>query len=223
MRRKKKEAPPILTDCGAGRREKLGEAIADGGYIALMPLRCNPNHSAGLSRHLGCGAFVRRGLRGRAGDSLSMRSRCKIDGCDKRVVGFGLCMRHYRRFKRYGDPLAGRVDDGEPERFLAIAAAYRGDECLIWPYGKVGDGYAAIRDGEKKIQVHRRVCEIVHGKPPSPSHLAAHSCGNGHLGCISPNHLRWATHKENMQDRFMHARLGFGRHGANGPKVAEVT
>lgn len=34
---------------------------------------------------------------------------CSIDGCNGKVVGFGYCERHYRRFKNHGDPLAGRV------------------------------------------------------------------------------------------------------------------
>jgi hypothetical protein len=31
-----------------------------------------------------------------------------------------------------------------------------------------------------------------------------HSCGNGHLGCINPHHLRWGSHPENMSDKTIH-------------------
>jgi hypothetical protein len=52
----------------------------------------------------------------------------------------------------------------------------------------------------------RVVCILVYGDPPTPNHEAAHSCGNGHLGCFNPDHLRWATVAENMQDKIDHGR-----------------
>ncbi|MFB6448386.1 hypothetical protein [Bradyrhizobium tunisiense] len=40
------------------------------------------------------------------------------------------------------------------------------------------------------------MCEKVNGPQPTSRHRAAHSCGNGQKGCISPNHLRWKTCQE---------------------------
>lgn len=37
---------------------------------------------------------------------------CKIEGCDKRIIGLGYCSAHYSKFKKYGDPLGGRVNSG---------------------------------------------------------------------------------------------------------------
>jgi hypothetical protein len=41
-------------------------------------------------------------------------------------------------------------------------------------------------------------------------------CGNGHLGCINPHHLKWKTHWENHQDRHVHGTVRYGEehHGA---------
>jgi hypothetical protein len=52
--------------------------------------------------------------------------------------------------------------------------------------------------------VHRLVCEYVNGAAPTPRHHAAHSCGNGHLGCVTPRHLSWKTPSENADDKLVH-------------------
>lgn len=37
---------------------------------------------------------------------------CKIGGCGKRAVAFHLCSTHYSKLNKYGDPCAGRTNDG---------------------------------------------------------------------------------------------------------------
>jgi hypothetical protein len=32
------------------------------------------------------------------------RERCRIEGCEAKAVGKGLCWKHYQRQRRYGDP-----------------------------------------------------------------------------------------------------------------------
>jgi hypothetical protein len=58
------------------------------------------------------------------------------------------------------------------------------------------------------------MCILAHGEPPSPKHHAIHSCGQGHMGCINPRHLRWATAVENYADTIIHGTTPRGmRHG----------
>lgn len=40
------------------------------------------------------------------------KSTCSIVGCGKPVMGRGMCSAHYAKFRKYGDPLAGRVNSG---------------------------------------------------------------------------------------------------------------
>lgn len=136
---------------------------------------------------------------------------CKIDGCQSPVKARGLCGSHHKRWLRHGDPLGGTTYRGEVATWIERHTAYDGEECLMWPFSKDGYGYGTVnpRGGERKA--HRLMCSIVHGPPPTPKHEAAHSCGNGHLGCVSPRHLRWATREENMADRLLH---GGGNRGA---------
>lgn len=145
---------------------------------------------------------------------------CSIDGCKGNAhysaCGCrGWCGKHYQRWQRLGDPLAGGTFDGEPERYLSeVVLAYEGDECLPWPFGKSG-GYGTIYIDGRSHLVHRRVCERVNGPPPTPEHDAAHSCGKGHEACCAKRHLSWKTHVGNMADKITHGTSNRGeRHGS---------
>jgi len=136
---------------------------------------------------------------------------CSVDGCGKKHDAHGYCSVHRQRWQRFGDPLRENVtaSDGEPTFFLEKALRWRSNACLIWPFSRDNKGYARIatvkRDGRKvPARVNRVICLRVHGKPPTRKHEAAHSCGKGHLGCISPKHLEWKTHRENCLDKIIH-------------------
>ena len=133
---------------------------------------------------------------------------CPIDGCAGHSHwtakgSRGWCSAHYQRWAKHGDPLGGRASPGA---FLAwlneVALTFESDDCLFWPSTKSGPVHIKI-DGKTHI-VARVLCGWVHGDPPTLLHQAAHSCGNGHLGCINPGHLRWATIAENSADRLIH-------------------
>jgi len=95
--------------------------------------------------------------------------------------------------------------DGEPFRFYCdVVLPYDGDECLIWPYGRTGRGYARVRADGKEQYVYRLLCEERDGPPPTPKHQAAHSCGKGRAGCVNKRHVRWATRSENEADKVLH-------------------
>ena len=139
-----------------------------------------------------------------------MTKTCSIYGCTAAVYGRGWCGSHYRRWYRHGDPMAGRVFEGETQRFLETAATDAGDSCLIWPYARTSSGYGNVSRGGKFFVASRVVCEIAHGPAPSDRHEAAHSCGRGHHGCVSGGHLRWALPVENQSDRKAHGTLLVG-------------
>lgn len=133
-------------------------------------------------------------------------TRCSIAGCEQAKIARGWCRRHYYRWIRNGDPCGGRTAPGVPMQWLQKHATYRGDECLIWPFRRGGRGYAYL----KNAPACRTMCELSRGPAPSPSHEVAHSCGSGHLGCINPRHLRWATKSENEADKRKHGTLRRG-------------
>lgn len=94
--------------------------------------------------------------------------------------------------------------DGDLFKFILDHVAHGGDECVIWPYGRLPKGYGILSYNGRSWRAHRLMCILAHGEPPTRQHLAAHSCGNGHGGCINPKHLDWKTTSENNFDRRLH-------------------
>lgn len=155
---------------------------------------------------------------------MAVSRLCSIQDCGKRAKARGWCVAHYERWKRHGDPLAGRTPVGEPMRyFREVVLSYTGDECLLWPFSTGGKGYGQLNVDGEDVYVHRLVCEARHGPPPTPEHEAAHSCGKGHLSCCAQNHLRWASTKENIADQIIHDTVSRGaRHSQSKLTEAQV-
>lgn len=101
-------------------------------------------------------------------------------------------------------PLSTRsgTPHGEPLAYIRdVVLPYKGQDCILWPYGKTGGGYASVRVEGKQRIASRYICELTHGNPPSSEYEAAHSCNNGHLGCVAPAHLAWQTTAENVDHK----------------------
>lgn len=137
---------------------------------------------------------------------------CSIPDCGKRAKSGALCSMHYERKRVYGSPDGGQFHHGARMRFLTDTALHwQSNSCLYFPKSlsrKIG--YPTVRNDGLNTNASRIVCRMAHGEPPSTQHEAAHSCGNGHLGCINPKHLRWATHIENVADRTIHGTTARG-------------
>ncbi len=151
--------------------------------------------------------------------AVPAKTVCSVPGCiPKGRIKAGLCNKHYMRLKTTGSvdclKLAPR---GAPKKFIEDLLAGQivapDGECIIWPYGR-NAGYAAVssKRGSRKF-VHQILCEALHGPPP-PKHECRHLCGKGADGCVTPAHLCWGTHHENMKDKTVH--------GAHNPPRGEA-
>lgn len=90
---------------------------------------------------------------------------------------------------------------------------YRGNECVVWPLSRIPHtGYGVVCINGQRAYAHRVMCEFEHGPAPTPEHESAHSCNNGHLGCITPRHLSWKTRSGNQLDRRANGTHGHGSH-----------
>lgn len=138
-----------------------------------------------------------------------MKNHCSIDECINSATHRGWCKPHYMRWRRHGDPLSGAVprgaSEGSPKQFLEETVMHHeGDGCLLWPFAKYESGYPQITIDGVHRSLTRLICTRVNGDAPTPEHHAAHSCGNGHLGCVTKRHLSWKTRSENEADKLAH-------------------
>ena len=100
--------------------------------------------------------------------------------------------------------------------WLLANADYQGDECLIWPFYRNPNGYGQFGHLGKMCWAHRYMCELINGPAPSHKHESAHSCANGHGGCVHPKHLSWKTRSGNLLDCTEHGTHPRNVYGLNG-------
>lgn len=93
---------------------------------------------------------------------------------------------------------------GQKEPWLRDRVGHAGEDCLIWPFNRLSNGYGYVRTAGKMTTASRFMCELVNGPPPEVWYEAAHTCGAGHLGCVHPGHLVWKTPAQNRADRVLH-------------------
>lgn len=144
---------------------------------------------------------------------------CGVDGCNgnahwKAHGSRGFCGPHYTRLLRHGDPLGGRHSPGTCIQWLEDNVSHNSAECLYWPFADGGHGYGAVQFHGRMTTASRAMCVLAHGEPPLAEMEAAHNCGRGHLGCVNPQHLRWATRAENMADKIRHGTNQIGSSNA---------
>ncbi|WP_155951287.1 hypothetical protein [Rhizobium mesoamericanum] len=147
---------------------------------------------------------------------MAINRICSIPDCGNPLKSSGLCIKHYTRWYKYGDTSTVKATpNGEAREYYEnVVLKYEGDECLVWPYSRSTSGYGQARWNNKTSNVSRFVCEDVYGEPPTAKHEAAHSCGKGHLGCVSKSHLSWKSPSENQMDKVAHGTHSRGERGA---------
>lgn len=111
---------------------------------------------------------------------------CSVDGCERYKKYRLYCSEHYRRFKEYGDPLAGR----RPNRTF-WEQVNKTETCWEWT-GHTIRGYGSMGG---KLAHRISYAEIV---GPIPEGLELdHLCRNP--PCINPSHLEPVTREENLR------------------------
>ena len=93
---------------------------------------------------------------------------------------------------------------GVARAFIEKAAAYEGDDCLLWPYSKDNLGYGSIWVNGRMEKATREVCAAIIGRPlrkrNDGDEVVMHLCDNP--PCVNPRHLVVATRGDNIKDAY---------------------
>lgn len=135
---------------------------------------------------------------------------CSVDGCGNPYRCKGFCELHYKRFLANGTPEFKGNASPALDYFNTVVLTWGQDECLIWPFFRSAKGYGRMRWKGKLHYVHRLADQILNGEPLDQNYDAAHTCGNGHLGCCNPKHIIRCTRKQNRSHMIKHGTLQVG-------------
>jgi hypothetical protein len=133
---------------------------------------------------------------------------CTIEDCGGRQVGQGLCDKHYRRLRRYGDPRITKRIIGDIEARWWSKVDRRGDdECWPWKDKPNTEGYAVFGVGQKVVKAARWGYERF-VSPIPPGQMPDHTCHDPkvcnlgkqcpHRMCVNWHHLELVENRENV-------------------------
>jgi hypothetical protein len=130
---------------------------------------------------------------------------CEVGECDEKARKRGLCERHYRRLRLYGDPLGSPPPRPKPspeDRFWGKVdkngpiSGVRPDLGQCWIFaGSPAHRYGRFYIGEPSYAAHRLSYEWLVGPIPE-GHEIDHLCKV--TKCVNPDHLEAVTHHENI-------------------------
>ena len=127
---------------------------------------------------------------------------CSVEGCHGKHQARSYCFKHWKKWRKYGDPLAGYSPPTVGQYIEANTARVGG--CLEWTGAFLSNGYGSvgIRSFDQSL-AHRLAYEEYVGPIPDGLQID-HLCRN--RACVEPSHLEVVTQQENMR-RGLQSRL----------------
>ena len=137
---------------------------------------------------------------------VGLKSNCKAPECVLASRAGGYCDRHYRRWRKYGDPRPAHLEGTVEQRFWRRVDVSAGpNSCWLWTKAISPYGYGKLTYRGRVVAAHRVAFELAVGPIPDGlqvDHLchtlactAASRCV--HRRCVNPAHLRATSAREN--------------------------
>lgn len=121
--------------------------------------------------------------------------------------------------------LGGKGPSANPHKYrldwLDDHKDFDGAECLLFPGAMIGRP-VRVSYNFKEMAAARAMLLKTQGLPKNAKSHAAHKCGNGHLSCVNPAHLYWATPSQNAQDRAIHDDSDITKYEVDEDKAARI-
>lgn len=126
--------------------------------------------------------------------------KCSIPDCGRKHYSRTWCQRHYLKWRRFGDPLAGREYQDTPEEaFLVYTEPLLWSGCLVWTASRDPTRYGSIWVDGRYVGAHRYAWEREHGPIPEGAFVDhRYHCDPT---CCETSHLRLATRAQNGANR----------------------
>jgi hypothetical protein len=140
---------------------------------------------------------------------------CKIKDCEGKVKAKGLCIKHYTRKIRYGDPNITKIIVGDSKKRLIDNSVIAENGCMEWAKFKK-NGYGVTSLNGRLEQAHRASWKVFNGEIPKGLQVN-HKCHN--RSCINIDHLYIGTQKENMKDMALAGRGNKAKGSKSGTSI----
>lgn len=150
-----------------------------------------------------CSAHYQRDYRrGKVTNPRKRRRPCAVDGCASDASVRGWCDKHYRRWKKHGDPLTTQLIVGDDAQRFWSKVDKDGPtpcpdlgRCWIFTGGLTHDGYGQFSIAGVMIYAHRYSYELTVGAIPGGREID-HLCRT--RDCVRASHLEPVTTRENL-------------------------
>jgi hypothetical protein len=154
--------------------------------LELCCEHCGGNYKAAHKTQRFCSHACRA-----AATSAAAARPCGVDGCNQRACVRGWCDRHYRAWRRTGDPLGWKAN--AERRFWEKVE--KGSGCWLWRGRLSGGGYGQFKVAGREAMAHRYAYELLVGAIPDGREID-HLCRV--RACVNPAHLEAVTHSTNV-------------------------